>query len=492
MRKHTTAILLAFIFIIQAFVQGHAMTLEYDGGRHEYNGSIYDLYVNGSKIQTPLEPIIFNDRAVVPVREVFEALGATVGYEHDTRQVTIETNDASIILTINQNTALVNGSRVSIPDGVAPKLIAKAGESAKTMVPVRFVSESIGMDVSFDNDLKRISVNSPRKDITLTNLTSSKVGTSSVKITVTADKAIESMSNPVLTSNNVYYTDIANATYKINNSYEINYGGVKAVRIGEHDTYTRIAVDLDRATSYDMQLSSDGKSVVITVSGAASTAVPTANPTASPTVRPSAAPTANPGNAGKKIVVLDAGHGGSDPGASGSLDGSVHQEKDITLSITKKVQSILQNNGITVVMTRSGDLYPTLTERAELANQQNAALFVSIHINSVENAPSASGAEIYYSASNNGDDYGATSKELASNILSEVIKQTNQRNRGVKTAEHVVTRSCNMPAALLEVGFITNEEELRNMLSDSWQTKVATGVANGIIKTWSEITVPVN
>ena len=49
-----------------------------------------------------------------------------------------------------------------------------------------------------------------------------------------------------------------------------------------------------------------------------------------------------------------------------------------------------------------------------------------------------------------------------------------------------------MPAALLEVGFITNEEELRNMLSDSWQTKVATGVANGIIKTWSEITVPVN
>ncbi len=489
MKKNALAIFLALTVLFSNICSALALTLEYDGGQHEYTGALYTLYVSGKKIETPLAPIIFNDRAVVPVREVFEALGAEVGYEQATKKITVRMDSDTVVLTINQNTALVNGKSVSIPDGVTPKLIAKKGESAKTMVPVRFVSEELGLKVGFNNEQKAISVSFPAPEIKLTDVNTKKTD-GGVTITVKADKAIEKISKPVLTSENVLYADISNADYTTENSYTINAGGVKSIRFGRHNGYSRIAVDLVNYQSYSMQLSEDKKNVVITVTaqaGQASTSPATPTPTS--TSKPSVS-TPNPDNKEKKIVVIDAGHGGSDPGASGTYNGKKYNEKDLTLSVAKKVQSILTSKGIPVVMTRTGDIYPTLDERPALANQQNAALFVSIHINSVDNAPGASGAEVYYSSSNNDDDYGVTSKELAQSLLSEVLKLTGQKSRGVKTESHVVTRKCDMPAALYEIGFITNAEEIEKMISDDFQQKVAQGLANGIIKVWNKVTIP--
>lgn len=484
MKKNALAVLFAIIFLFSNMSSVLALTLEYDGTQHEYNGALYTLYVSGKRIETPLAPIIFNDRAVVPVREVFEALGADVGYEQATKKITVKMESDTVVLTINQNTALVNGKSVAIPDGVTPKLIAKKGESAKTMVPVRFVSEELGLKVGFNNEQKAISVSRSAPSVNLTGVSTKKT-TNGVTITIKADKPIEKMSKPVLTDSDVLYADISDADYTTENSYAINAGGVKSVRFGRHDAYSRIAVDLSGYKSYSMQLSADKQSVVISVTAAASAGTATPAPTKTP--RPS---TPNPDNKEKKIVVIDAGHGGTDPGASGTYNGATYKEKDLTLSIAKKVQEILTNKGIPVVMTRSGDIYPTLDERPALANQQNAALFVSIHINSVDNAPAANGVEVYYSASNNGDEYGVTSKELAKSLLDEVLKLTGQKSRGVKSESHVVTRKCSMPAALYEVGFITNPEEIEKMVSDDFQQKVAQGLANGIIQTWNQVTIP--
>lgn len=141
---------LALACMAFTYTAASAMTLEYDGGIYEYDGSIYTLVVNNSVLNPPLSPIIFNDHALVPVREIFEELGALVEYDMDTRTVDVIKDDYTISMSINDNVAYVNGEKTVIPDGVAPKLISELGGETKTMVPVRFISESIGLDVEFD------------------------------------------------------------------------------------------------------------------------------------------------------------------------------------------------------------------------------------------------------------------------------------------------------------------------------------------------------
>ena len=164
-------------------------------------------------------------------------------------------------------------------------------------------------------------------------------------------------------------------------------------------------------------------------------------------------------------------------------------EKTLTLQITNRVKTILENAGYTVSMTRTGDTLPSLVERPTQANEENAAVFVSIHINSAE-ATEANGTEVFYAESNNGDTYGTTSEKLAKNILNRMLYYMNSTNRGVKTAEHAVTKRCNMPAALAEVGFISNPDEVYNMTTDEYQQKAAQGIAEGIMITLRDIEIP--
>ncbi|MDO5398597.1 MAG: GH25 family lysozyme [bacterium] len=142
-------------------LSANALTLEYDGKTVEYTGSIFRLFVNNEELHDlPLEPIIFNDRALVPLREIFEALGAEVNYNGTTQSVEVEYGETYIRMYINDNAAYVNGRRTAIPDGVVPKLITRVGGETKTMVPVRFISESIGLEVEFDSESGGIFVES--------------------------------------------------------------------------------------------------------------------------------------------------------------------------------------------------------------------------------------------------------------------------------------------------------------------------------------------
>ncbi|MBQ3471824.1 MAG: N-acetylmuramoyl-L-alanine amidase, partial [Clostridia bacterium] len=104
--------------------------------------------------------------------------------------------------------------------------------------------------------------------------------------------------------------------------------------------------------------------------------------------------------------------------------------------------------------------------------------------------PEASGTEVYYATENNDDGYGITSEQFAHNVLTRMLKYMQSVNRGVKSAEHAVTRRCKMPAVLAEVGFITNPEEAYLMSTDEYQQKAAQGIAEGIIITLRNITMP--
>ena len=151
--------------IIEATDNANRQSVNIDLG-----GGYFAVYVNGKKLTNlPLEPIIFNDRALVPVREIFEAMGATVDYEASDKSIDITHGKTTVYLKIDSPIAKVNGVKKNIPDNVAPKLIAKWGESAKTMVPVRFISESIGMDVEFSERDGLISITDPNMTVAPTN-----------------------------------------------------------------------------------------------------------------------------------------------------------------------------------------------------------------------------------------------------------------------------------------------------------------------------------
>lgn len=168
-------------------------------------------------------------------------------------------------------------------------------------------------------------------------------------------------------------------------------------------------------------------------------------------------------------VFIDAGHGGTDPGALGYG----YRESDLNLQVAKKVESKLKSKGIDVKMSRSSDIFYSLSERAEMANDYGADAFVSIHQNSAE-AKSANGIETYFNRKKEED------RPLSNDIQKQVISQTGANNRGVKNAEFTVLVKSKMISALVECGFITNELEVKKLSDSSYQDKLATGIANGI------------
>lgn len=166
------------------------------------------------------------------------------------------------------------------------------------------------------------------------------------------------------------------------------------------------------------------------------------------------------------VAYIDAGHGGYDPGAvANGLN-----EKDLTLSIALKVKAKLEAKGIKVVMSRDTDKFLSLQDIANKANASSPDMFISIHINSA-GATSASGIETYY--------YKGMDKPLASDIQNKLIEYTGANNRGVKWEEFFVVKNTNMPASLVECGFITNVNEANKLKSASYQDTLARAIVDG-------------
>ena len=171
------------------------------------------------------------------------------------------------------------------------------------------------------------------------------------------------------------------------------------------------------------------------------------------------------------LVVIDPGHGGSDPGAV--YNG--RQEKDDVLRLGKAVGALLEARGVDVVYTREGDIYETPFKKAQDGNSVGADYFVSIHRNSSEYPNQYSGAEVLvYSDS-------GVRRELANNIL-EGMEKAGLKNLGIdERKDLVVLRRTQMPAVLVEAGFINSDKD--NETFDRNFDELARGIANGILQT---------
>jgi N-acetylmuramoyl-L-alanine amidase len=191
-----------------------------------------------------------------------------------------------------------------------------------------------------------------------------------------------------------------------------------------------------------------------------------------------------PGISGKKIAI-DAGHGGSDAGATGP---SGVTEKSVTFRIAQKLETLLKSAGATVIMTRSSDVdvayadasaAEELQARCDIANNANADIFVSIHMDAFVNQQ-ASGTTGYYYPKTNGDE------RLAKFVKNGVIAKLGTDDRTTRTCNFYVVKNTKMPATLVEVAFISNAKEESLLKSDAGAQKAAQGIYDGIEKYFSD------
>ena len=193
-----------------------------------------------------------------------------------------------------------------------------------------------------------------------------------------------------------------------------------------------------------------------------------------------------------KVVYLDAGHGGYDPGAS--YFGI--SEKSLTLAIQSRVKAKLEAEGYQVVTTRTSDTYVDLTDRSRAANASESDIFVSIHINA-SGSSAAQGIETYYYQpyaeypSRINATYHANptrlsmSDTLANAIQSSLINATGAQNQGVKRQTFAVLRETTAPAVLLELGFLSNPQEAARLNTSAYQETLANAIVAGIKRYYS-------
>lgn len=472
--KKFAFMLLLLLFVVVLPGQGHAA-----GGSNK-------IFLDGKELTAGLDVPVenVNNSIMVPLRMIAENLGYQVNWDQKSKTVTIEQQGKTIKLIVDQTAASVDDKTVLLT--TAPLL-----RSDTTLVPIRFIGEQFGLKVTWHNTTKVVNLITPEIPDSTSNTgeSSGDGGTSVVvpPVDTTANLtmvngisfsenrltiAMDGNSQPVVskvTGPDRIVIDLPNATFSdvfgtgqvlspdLNGSLAVtDYPDVSGVRYSLYSTnpYTvRFVIDLNNAKNYSVNVSGDVSKLVVVDLNAASTNDPATLP----------------GNNGRKLVVLDAGHGAKDSGAVGVTG---KYEKNFNLAVVLKAAALLkQENKVDVVLTRSDDTFLELKERAGMANNLKADLFISVHANSGSSS-AASGSETYYQR--------AESKALANVMHKYLVQATGLSDRGVRYGNFHVIRETTMPAVLLEVGYLSNKGDETLLFSEDLQNKVAAGMVAGI------------
>jgi N-acetylmuramoyl-L-alanine amidase len=245
------------------------------------------------------------------------------------------------------------------------------------------------------------------------------------------------------------------------------YKRIRCSQFKESPPYTRIVFDYDNTIVPPSKISKIKNSLVLEFS------LPKRAPTKTkpkPRKKPfdPSAPLKN------KIIAIDPGHGGRDPGAIGLYK---KYEKNYTIDISRRLNKLLTASGAFVVMLRTKDRNPSLRTRTVNANKNTADALISVHVNSFFK-PFAKGTETYY--------YKQKDKPLAKYIQKEMVKELKLPNNGIKRARMYVLRNSKMPAALVEPLFITNPKEFHLLDKPAFRQRLALAIYKGIKKYFSQ------
>ncbi|WP_127531080.1 N-acetylmuramoyl-L-alanine amidase family protein [Paenibacillus kobensis] len=464
----------------------------------------YSLYLDGRLLNADSPPQLVNNTMLVPLRIVSEELGADVIWNQAQKLITVHKDDLNLQLGIDKKEALVNGQTQLLD--AAPLLMNK-----HTLIPVRFVSENLGLIVKWDSQTQSVllkststastnAADSASDKKTLPDINGIGLDGNILKITTSGGSiqpAVSEMSEPAR-----LIVDIPGAALgrTINGQENGGKGGkifldhpyVSNIRYSlfqAEPSTVRIVLDLKQEISYEAKAGEVANEWLLSlngdIAGGETASIESIHPIeqmgssdpvdlldpSTPVIDTGSIPTQLPeAGQGQYKVVIDAGHGGTDVG---TIAASGKYEKDFNLPMALKVADLLgKEKRISVYLTRNDDTYPGLDDRVKMANEWKADIFVSIHGNSYTENRNVVGTETHYTR----DD----SKPLAQIIHRHLLAGTGFKDRGIIQNNLLVTKKTTMPAVLLEVGFLSNSQQEQAMWDEQFQWKVAQSIVDGI------------
>ncbi|RKP56997.1 AMIN domain-containing protein [Cohnella endophytica] len=463
------------------------------------------LILDGKTLQPPVPPTVVGQSVMIPARIAIENLGYKVDYDNKKKQVTVTSGSKKLIMTIGQQTAYLDN--VSLKMDVAPILVSDK-TNQYTFIPLRFLTQSYGVDIYWDNVAKAAFLYTSGSNAGNNGNTGGNTGNAGGSDTQPPDGGLigvvdpnepeggntdpGAVTPPVITGNlhGVRYEAETNAII-------LNYDGLIVPTITTLENPKRLVFDFpngqyagDFVPTVDFAKGLLGRIDVIghpaltavrfsLFGESAQTKIPRLvldlnqawdyEVVNDPSIGEFRINLKQPTpDKSKFTVVLDAGHGGSDPGA---ISITKRPEKEFNLSVILKVQAILAlDDRIKIVMTRTSDTFPSLADRYNLANSVNADLFLSVHANSYTAA--TNGTETYYTRED--------SKAFANLMHSVFAPATGLKDNGVRQKSLAVTRETKMPAILLEVGYLSSKIDEPQLWTDALQNRVAEAIAKGI------------
>lgn len=413
-------------------------------GNKDFKVKEAGVLINEESLKTEFSPYIKEGRTFVPIREITEKLGADVKWDGKDESIKITLNGDVINMQIDNPNVTVNDKEIALDKAQAPQLALynKPRKETKTMVPLRFISETFGYNVDWNNDKVRAEISTvSAKSIFEDNKTKKESNTNS-KNKKTSNK------NTVSKENTSKKTKTKSSSIFDNNYFQSNVEKSETdniknqIKKGNEDKIFEQA-ELDEKDRENRVIKDK-----IEING-------------------------------KLNIVIDPGHGGKDSGAI-ALDGYTY-EKDLNLLVAENLMEKLNNNSeINATITRTRDEYIKLLDRAAISNDSNADLFLSIHFNSADNS-SAKGIEVLYASEKNVSIKDTVQKHFASCLQKALIKETGALDRGIKNrpAIIVLNKTKNV-SALVELGFLSNESDLENIKDPDYIDKLARGIYNGI------------
>ena len=291
---------------------------------------------------------------------------------------------------------------------------------------------------------------------------------------IKSDKSIValSFSNPVIHSvrriGNNLLIDLLNVDYTMNKDkfvieHNEQFKGFTVQKMSANNNATTLLLPLSETLSPEVELAIDGTRMTVTLNGVYEKKNPISNALPFPKTKIEKLPLQG------KIIVVDPGHGGKDAGA---ISGKYY-EKVAALAISKKLETELKNQGATVIMTRDDDTFISLQDRVDISNNQDATIFISIHLNSSEKS-APNGIETHW--------YKDNSKKLAENVHTNLIKNIKCVDRGLINSKFYVINHTVAPAILVEVGFISNIAERNELFEEKRQNATAKAIKNGVLE----------
>ncbi|WP_138751009.1 N-acetylmuramoyl-L-alanine amidase [Paenibacillus sinopodophylli] len=432
------------------------------------------LFLNGKLLTSAANPQIIDKFTVVPVRTISEGLGYQIQWDNTSKAATVTHGTNVIKLKYNDKTALVNDKTVLMDTSVA---IIKGN----ALVPLRFIGEQFGLDVEWNNTAKEVHMYEhlsepvdpiePAEPVVPTALVTDVAYNGDSTLTMSYEGTMKA-NKPLLLDNpkrvvfdfpNTGFITLVNGQAVIDVTDSTYLQKVRYSLFSNTPSTVRLVIEISNDTGY--VLTEDVGTFQLKFMALTDVPVDPTIPVEPPVV---VIPTDPPPSKDVFNIVIDPGHGGTDPGASSITN---KWEKEFNLSVALKMKALLdKETKIKAHFTRTGDTYPSLDDRVKFAENLKADLFISIHAN--KGPATATGAETYY--------YKDNSKALAAVIHKRLIAATKIKDRGVKKEAYKVIKQTTMPAVLIEAGFLSNTNDVKMLYDDAAQNRIAAELVAGI------------